>query len=109
MTDAANKAHNQIVVLKEKPRNQRTFLGDALRRLARNPLGLIGLAIVILMIVAALFAPQIAPYSPIHTDLTLYVQPPSAAHLLGTDDLGRDVFSRIIYGAQISLQVSILA
>ncbi len=109
MTDAAQNAQTPIAVLKNRPKSQRSLLGDALRRLVRNPLAIVGLAIVIAMIVAAIFAPQIAPYSPIQTNLKLYVKPPSAEHILGTDDLGRDLFSRIIYGAQISLEVSMLS
>ncbi len=109
MTDAAQNAKTPVAVLKNRPKGQRTFIGDALRRLLRNPLAIVGLAIVIIMIVMALFAPQIAPYSPIQTNLKLYVKPPSPDHILGTDDVGRDVFSRIIYGAQISLEVSILS
>jgi peptide/nickel transport system permease protein len=106
MTDAAK---NSIAVLKDKPARQRSLFGDAMRRMARNPLALVGLAIVVVMLLAAVFAPQVAPYSPTQANLKLYVKPPSAEHFLGTDDVGRDVFSRIIYGARISLEVSILA
>jgi peptide/nickel transport system permease protein len=69
----------------------------------------VGLAIVLLFIVSAIFSPQIAPYSPIASDLSLYVTPPTNAHPLGTDDVGRDVLSRIIYGTRISLQVSLFS
>ncbi len=62
-----------------------------------------------LLIGAALFSPLIAPYSPISQDLTSTLLPPDAAHLLGTDDLGRDVFSRLICGAPETLYGSILA
>ena len=106
MTDAAK---HPIAVLKDKPAHQRSLIGDAMRRMARNPLALVGLAIVVVMLLAAIFAAQISPYSPTQANLKLYVKPPSAEHVLGTDDVGRDVFSRIIYGARISLQVSILA
>src|SRR5262245_61166176 len=106
MTSVTQK---QVVVIKDKSQAQRSLTGDALRRLARNPLAIIGLVIVLVMILAAVFADQIAPYSPIETNLRLYVQPPSAAHVLGTDDVGRDVLSRIIFGARISLQVSIFS
>jgi peptide/nickel transport system permease protein len=106
MTSVTQK---QVVVLREKPQAQRSLTGDALRRLMRNPLAIVGLVIVLVMVLGAIFAEQIAPYSPIQTNLRLYVQPPSAAHFLGTDDVGRDVFARIIYGARISLQVSIFS
>ena len=72
----------------------------------RNPLALIGIAIILLMSVSAIFAPQVAPYSPDDSDLSLYVTPPTMAHVLGTDDVGRDILSRLIYGARISLSVA---
>jgi peptide/nickel transport system permease protein len=102
-------AVSQIVSVGDKPLRNRSLVSDALRRLFRNPLALIGLAIVILMIGAAVFAERIAPYSPTDSDLNLYVTPPSPEHALGTDDVGRDILSRVIYGARISLSVSALA
>jgi peptide/nickel transport system permease protein len=70
-------------------------------------------AVLVLMIVAAIFAPQVSPYDPLQTSLTQRLQPPAfaggtGAHLLGTDKLGRDVLSRIIFGARVSLSVSLL-
>ena len=67
----------------------------------------------LLLVVAAIFAPQLAPYDPLHTSLTERLRPPvfaggTAAHLLGTDKLGRDVLSRIIFGSRVSLSVSLL-
>jgi peptide/nickel transport system permease protein len=69
--------------------------------------------VILLLLIAALFAPQIAPYDPLRTSLTDRLKPPvfaggTDAHLLGTDKLGRDVLSRIIFGARISLTVSVL-
>jgi peptide/nickel transport system permease protein len=69
--------------------------------------------VLLLLVVAAIFAPQLAPYDPLHTSLTERLQPPafaggSDAHLLGTDKLGRDVLSRIIFGSRVSLSVSLL-
>ncbi len=55
-----------------------------------------------------LFAPQIAPYDPLAQNLTDRLQPPAAGHLFGTDELGRDIFSRVVYGAQITLPTSLL-
>ncbi len=91
------------------PQRNRTLLGDAIRRLRRNPLAIVGALIVSLMVLSAVFAPQIAPYSPVDVDLSLYVAPPSPQHVLGTDDVGRDLLSRLIYGARISLKVSLLS
>jgi peptide/nickel transport system permease protein len=66
-------------------------------------------AIIILVILAALFAPLIAPYDPIDTAPRESLLSPSADHLLGTDQLGRDVFSRIVYGSRVSILVGIIA
>lgn len=96
-------------LLDAKASQSRTLLSDATRRLIRNPLALLGLGIVVLMIGCAVFAPQIAPYSPTDADLSLYVTPPTAIHALGTDDVGRDILSRVIYGARVSLSVALLS
>ena len=75
----------------------------ALRQLTRARLALPGLAIVLLFIMGGLFAPLLAPYDPYKNDLMNVLMPPSAEHWFGTDELGRDLFSRILYGARISL------
>ncbi len=77
------------------------------RSLRRQPLALIGLALVTLFVTLALFAPWLAPHAPAALDLDHRLAHPSAAHLFGTDELGRDTFSRIIYGARISLIVAV--
>ncbi len=89
------------------PRNQEWV--RALYRFTRNPSAIFGLVIVSLMILCAIFAPFIAMHSPIVGDLRMYVTPPSSAHFFGTDDIGRDVFSRTVYGAQISLTIALAA
>lgn len=82
----------------------------ALRRLFRNPASVIGLFLVVMMLACALFAPYIAPYDPIRGDLANdYVKPPTAEHWFGTDAVGRDVLTRVIYGAQISLKIALAA
>lgn len=78
-------------------------------RLLRNPGGAIGLAILVVLIVAALFAPWLAPYSPTKLATGRPLTPPGAAHLLGTDELGRDVFSRLLFGARLTLQIGAIA
>jgi ABC-type dipeptide/oligopeptide/nickel transport system permease subunit len=83
--------------------------GDALavlRRLSRDPMGAIGLVIVISFLATALFADVLAPYDPIKIDILHKLQGPSLAHLFGTDQLGRDTLSRLIHGAQIALMVA---
>ncbi len=83
------------------------------RRFARvffgRKLYLIGFIIVVLLILTAIFAPLIARYDPLSTDLTHKLEGPSSAHWLGTDKLGRDTFSRIVYGTQVSLEIGFLA
>ena len=75
-------------------------------RLARhNPLAAIGVALVILFVLCAIFAPWIAPQDPAHIDLPNRLEPPSSHHLCGTDELGRDILSRLIWGARISMFV----
>ncbi|WP_306120274.1 MULTISPECIES: ABC transporter permease [unclassified Roseitalea] len=76
--------------------------------LMRNPLAALGIAIVLVLIVTAAFAPWIAPYPPIGQDLGNRLLPPSAMHWMGTDELGRDIFSRVVYGARITLLIVIL-
>lgn len=80
---------------------------DWLRRLTSNPATAVSLAVLGITVLMALFAPLIAPQSPTFADPFVRLQGPSAEHLLGTDDLGRDVFSRLVYGARISLIIGI--
>jgi peptide/nickel transport system permease protein len=80
---------------------------QALRTL-RNPLSTAGLLIIAALIVVAFAAPIIAPYDPIRTDTLNRFQAPGPEHRLGTDQLGRDVFSRIVYGSRISLRIAIM-
>lgn len=82
---------------------------DAWIRLSRNKLAMAGLVIVIFMVVVALITPLIAPYSYDAQNLDLGATPPSAAHWLGTDALGRDQLTRIMYGSRISLMVGFIA
>jgi peptide/nickel transport system permease protein len=78
----------------------------SLPRLARhNPLAAAGVVLVAVFVLCALFAPRIAPQDPAHIDLPNRLQPPSAQHLCGTDELGRDILSRLIWGARISMFV----
>jgi peptide/nickel transport system permease protein len=74
-----------------------------------RPLPVIGLFLIVLLIVTAVFATWLAPYDPYKMDIVHKLQPPSSAHLLGTDSLGRDTLSRVIYGSRTSLLVAIVA
>ncbi|WP_456433661.1 ABC transporter permease [Thermosulfuriphilus sp.] len=82
---------------------------DLLSRVILNPLGFAGLFIVGILFLVAVLSPLIAPYDPLAIDTKAILQPPSKTHPLGTDTLGRDVLSRMIYGARISLLVGIVS
>ncbi|MBU4292987.1 MAG: ABC transporter permease [Actinobacteria bacterium] len=93
----------------EKKYSRSSLYKDALKRLRRNKLAMLGLAIVIALILIALFAPLLAPYDPIARIKADSSLAPSSVHLFGTDLLGRDIFSRVIYGSRISIEVGIIA
>jgi len=86
---------------------------DAWRRLIRNPGALVGFGLVALFVLTAIFAPLIAPYDPRDTDVSLVREGccpgPSADHWFGVDQLGRDEFSRVVYGARFSLLIGVVA
>ena len=82
---------------------------DMIKRIAADPLGLLGLVLVTLMVVSALFAALIAPYDPIALNIMDRLQGPSWSHLLGTDQLGRDLFSRVLFGGQVALKVALVS
>jgi peptide/nickel transport system permease protein len=79
-----------------------------LARMVRNPLSALGLALLALLLLAAVFAPLIAPYNPDGFNAVAKFRPPSSHHLFGTDDVGRDIFSRVLYGARYSLTAGIV-
>ncbi|MGC4026487.1 MAG: ABC transporter permease [Mesorhizobium sp.] len=99
-------------LLSERPQSRlQARLGRAYmswQRFAANRLALIGLAIIILLLLVAAFADVLAPYSPIAGDLRQGLKPPSWEHWMGTDDQGRDILSRIIYGSRLTLYVVVL-
>ncbi len=71
-----------------------------------SPLAVVGIFLVALIVCVAIFAPFIAPYSPYKINMSKILQPPSTKHWFGTDSLGRDVFSRVVYGSRISLKIA---
>jgi peptide/nickel transport system permease protein len=79
------------------------------KRFSKNRLAVIGAVTVLLLITVSLFAPFVAPYDPTAINVHDVLSPPSKTHLLGTDELGRDVFSRIIWGSRVSLKVGFVA
>ncbi len=78
-------------------------------RFAKNKLAVIALCFIIFQIIIAVFAAQLAPYNPYKGDFLATWETPNYLHWLGTDDLGRDVLSRLIYGARISIGIGILS
>ncbi len=78
-------------------------------RFRRNRLAMLGLITIIVLVVVAVLASVIAPFSPTKIDAKAFGKPPSATHLLGTDGSGRDVLSRLMYGARVSLSVGLVA
>lgn len=89
-----------------KKRNQ---WQEVWRRFSNNKRAVVGLAMLLIMIFCAIFAQWIAPYDPIEQDLRNRFAAPDAAHWFGTDELGRDIFSRIIFGTRISISVGLIA
>ena len=83
--------------------------GGFLRGVLASPSGAIGLAIVLLLIVCAIAAPWLAPFDPLRMGAGPRLQPPTFAHWMGTDDFGRDVLSRILYGSRLTLQIGVIA
>ena len=78
-----------------------------IRLVYRNPLAMAGIVIITCLVLVAVFAPLLAPYYPIDISLDERLSPPSASHLLGTDEMGRDILSRVIYGARISIRIAV--
>jgi len=90
-------------------RAERSLTSLALSRLLKNRLAIVGLVILTLLIVSAILAPRLTPYEPTAMDTSLRFQPPDRHHLLGTDQFGRDLFTRILFGGRVSLTVGIIS
>ena len=99
MSEAVNK----------KLRTERPALYNLLSRLYHNPLGFLGLILVVIVVGSAILADWIVPYDPIAINIRERLQNPSAEHLMGTDQLGRDVFSRVVMGSRIALKVALVS
>lgn len=99
-------------LMSDRPQSRRqAALGRAYgawRIFARNRLAMLGLAIVLALVLMAIFAGALAPFSPYDGDLARRLQPPSSLHWFGTDDQGRDIFSRVLHGSRITLYVVVL-
>jgi peptide/nickel transport system permease protein len=84
----------------------RTLFRERLRRLLRDRSGVLMIGVAAGIVLVSLLAPVLAPYDPLDIDPAQRLRPPSARHWLGTDDLGRDVFSRVLYGGRISIRIA---
>jgi peptide/nickel transport system permease protein len=85
------------------------LFSENLRRLVKDPMGLLGLVLVVLIVSTAIFATALAPQDPNQMNVRERLAAPSVKHLMGTDQLGRDVFSRVIVGSRIALQVALVS
>jgi peptide/nickel transport system permease protein len=83
------------------------FLRALARHLRAKPLGALGGLLILILVGTAVYAPSLAPHEPLHIDASARLQPPSLLHPLGTDDFGRDILSRLIYGARMSLLIGL--
>ncbi len=91
-----------------KPRKKSSQVVEIWRRLKKSKLAISGLVIILILIISAIFADYIAPYDYDEPNLEEALQPPSSKHIFGTDEFGRDIFSRIVYGSRISLKVGFI-
>lgn len=109
MMSAVNSKTGKADAPRLENARKRSQMRDVWRRLRRNKLAMVGLAMIVVLVLAAVFADLVAPYNYTAQDLTNTFARPSPAHPMGTDDYGRDILSRVIYGGRISLLVAILA
>ncbi|GIO26639.1 nickel transporter permease [Ornithinibacillus bavariensis] len=94
---------------KVKSTKSRSLGMEALFRLLRSKTSIVGLIIILILMITALFAPLIATHDPTVQSIPNRYQAPSSEHILGTDELGRDIFSRIVFGTRISIQIGLIA
>ena len=99
---------NRITYWKQRHSSEISDVKESLFLIRKSSLTSIGLVIILLLVCVAIFAPFIAPYNPVEMKLDDRLAPPSKDHLLGTDELGRDILSRIIYGAGVALKIMLI-
>jgi len=102
-------AHGERAAVLVTPPASRTFAADVWRRFRSAPGALVGAIVVGLILAAALAAPLVAPDNPLAQDVAAGAHGPSLHHLFGTDRLGRDIFSRIVYGSRVSIRIGFVA
>lgn len=91
------------------PATRHSSLVTFFRRLRRSPQALLGVALVLVLLAMAVFAPLIAPFDPIQLQVRERLQSPSPRHWFGTDDFGRDIFSRVVWGSQLAVRLGVLS
>lgn len=101
-------AEKERGIVEPKERKQSQFL-EVMKRILANPTATLGMVIILLFVLVAILAPVIAPYSPYEMDFTSMYAKPSLKHLLGCDEVGRDILSRLIYGSRYSLTIGFIA
>lgn len=110
-TTTARTGWHDWLITNDPASRRQARLGQTYRQwlaFRRNPAAMIGLAIVLLLLLVAAFAPLIAPHDPIAQALDQRLLPPSATYWFGTDSLGRDIFSRVVYGTRVTLVIVLL-
>jgi hypothetical protein len=108
-TTRRTERDGDLSALQMSGKGHRSHTTIVIRRLLHSPQGVVGGIILILLVTMALTAPVIAPHDPLQMSVVDQFKPPSTENFFGTDEFGRDVFSRVIYGAQVSLRVGLLA
>jgi peptide/nickel transport system permease protein len=104
----AEKVINLVAEKERRKKSASTSLSTIIwRQIRKNRLAIVGSVILAILVFIAVFAPVVAPYDPYETNYSYVKKPPSAEHFLGVDELGRDVFSRLIYGTQTSLVIGL--
>jgi len=98
-----------LLDLASKYREQQTMRQLVWRSYRRHKPAMIGTTVILIFALTAIFAPYISPWDPVKTNLDAMLQPPSAEHIMGTDELGRDLLTRILYGGRVSLSIGVMA
>ena len=101
-------SQNWIISWQKRHSSEVSDVKETLYLIKKSPLTMIGLAIILILVTVAIFAPYIAPHNPVTMHLDKRLAPPSKDYLLGTDELGRDILSRIIYGAGVALKIMLI-
>lgn len=102
-----NKKFDRIKAMEEAGRGENKTMNRSLRKLLKNKLALAGMVIFAIIMIAVIMAPLLTNYDPLGVDMKSVLQAPSPAHILGTDKIGRDIFSRVLYGGRISILVGL--